>query len=1294
LSLNWRRLAALGAGFVALPFAMLAAGFMLELTIDVSPWRGLAERQASAALGRPVTLQGPLDLRLSRTLSLGLLVGELRVQNATGFTQADLLSLKQARAELNLIQALQGRVQLDQIEARDAQLQLERNAEGRENWSASLAREGGRPVVELDIGQFTLHRLNLRYQDISKAQQYALTLDELTGSARAGAPLRIALRGHGPSDLHTPGAPYNAPYSVALEGGPLALLLAGGEPWPFRLDAKFEDASLRSSGRLELQPSMALRLTALQGRFGQSELAGQLTLAFDKARPRLSGGLNFATLDLTPWLSRSEANPAAIAVASAAKSAATKAAPSVAPPFALRRLVPAGVDLELGLHVTNWLGLAVELRDAGLALRSDGQTAGLSLTATLAGIPLSGRLDLDTRPAAPKLTMQVAAADLALGPLLQQLNQDSDSPELQGQLARLELRLGTSGETLDSLWRELEFSLATSGGQIQLARQGGDASSATRTFALERLSLGARPGEPLRGQASGSLLGQRARLKLSAAPLQQLWRNIATPAALELALAPSKMNLRFGGLLQPSHWRETALNFAFKAPRSGDLAPYLRIAPDSKLAVDFSGQVQLSETALQLQQAKLKLGRSELVLDAWLGRGGADGSFYRAKLHSPLIDVAELSTLRPPPRPTANRQPAEPLFPSALDWPDADLDLSLQRVVLARPDLADLLDLSLQARLRDGRLLPSALAGKVAGQALQGVLELDPRAEQLSAKLELSSGPIDIGAMLRGLGAAESINGHAQAVQFSLSGQGNSVREFFSQAVLEGHISGGRVSVLDRGRRPLTEISVEQAYLHAAAGLPLWLELDGSVDQTPLTLGLRIGTLAGFTVLNGRLPFWLEAKGAGTLLQLEGRVTLPLGREGDLTFEASGDRLDSLTALTKVNLPPWGPWRLRGPVRMTPDGFELEQLRLRVGESQLGGSGNLDLSGPRPRLDARLSGRSVQLADFPTPELADGPQGKAEDNTADKAEDEATAPAQGNAVMSLRSKVGRLAARTEGLLSAGFLRRFDANIDVVVREVFSGNDRLADGELHLELKDGRLRLDPAFVNLPGGGMRLTASFDPTGEQIKFAAQATVERFDYGIIARRMGREGNVQGLFSMNLDLTGQAPTLDTVLRKANGKVDVAVWPTNLRADVFNLWTVNLVLNLIPLIDPGGQPHVNCVVARFDLKDGKLTEDNLTIDTTRVRVRGSGFADLTTDELNFVFRPRAKGFALFRLQTPLRVSGTLNNQRIGIQRGDLIGSTIRSVLSPIWLPIERLMLGPNPPDGADICTDPIRSSAR
>jgi uncharacterized protein involved in outer membrane biogenesis len=454
------------------------------------------------------------------------------------------------------------------------------------------------------------------------------------------------------------------------------------------------------------------------------------------------------------------------------------------------------------------------------------------------------------------------------------------------------------------------------------------------------------------------------------------------------------------------------------------------------------------------------------------------------------------------------------------------------------------------------------------------------------------------------------------------------------------------------------------------------MRLEGTLDQTAVRVQLSTGSLTHFAGDATRVPFAMTAQAAGTRLNLDGDVTLPLGSAAQLTFEMSGERLDSLSELARVELPAWGPWSLRGPIRMSATGYEVQALTVNVGRSRLGGSGTLDVGGPRPRLQMQVAAPTLQLDDFPMPpRLTDPPE----------------SPVQGGG---MRGATSRLAGRVDRLLSARFLRRFDATVDVQADEVLSGADRLADGALHLKLQEGRLDLDPALVNLPGGGMRLSMSYDLKESEVDFHVAARVESFDYGIIARRLNRADDVRGLFSMNLELAGRAPSLDSIMRNASGRLDIAVWPTELRSGMFNLWSANLVLTLLPLIDPGIKSQVNCIVARLDLKDGDLRDDKILIDTTTVRIRGAGHADLRSEELAFVFRPRAKGPGLFRLQTPLRVSGTLTDQRFGVDQREAAFSVMRMIASPILVPIEWLTLGPQPRDGADVCTDPLRAGSR
>ena len=90
--------------------------------------------------------------------------------------------------------------------------------------------------------------------------------------------------------------------------------------------------------------------------------------------------------------------------------------------------------------------------------------------------------------------------------------------------------------------------------------------------------------------------------------------------------------------------------------------------------------------------------------------------------------------------------------------------------------------------------------------------------------------------------------------------------------------------MLGAAQRPVTEIRVREAVIGAAAGQPVRMRLDGTLDQTPVRIQLSTGSFADFAGDATRVPFAMTAQAAGTRLSLDGEVTLPLGSAGQLTL--------------------------------------------------------------------------------------------------------------------------------------------------------------------------------------------------------------------------------------------------------------------------------------------------------------------------------------------------------------------------------------------------------------------------
>jgi uncharacterized protein involved in outer membrane biogenesis len=1285
-----RRFALLFAALVGVPLGLVLSATLVVVamalsgtSIDASRWRDAAAVRASAALGRPVILVGALELAPTLSREVAVRVGALRILNPPGFTGQEFLALDELRARVDLFDVLRGRLRSSSIEARRVDLRLERGADGSGNWTASPRPDSRPRQPAIDIARVALQRLDIHYNDARSATGRSVELDDLSGSAGRDRPLRLAARGR-----LEPGRDF----ALAIEGGPMRLLQDDAESWPFTFEVNAQGARLHADGALDARQGTvrvqvearaadlapierltgsplpefggssvrctvtvaadSVHISDLHGRLGESDISGHLSLAFGGARPRVSGALRADALDLRPFL----------VAPSPAESRPPETGARAEQALPLRDL--SAVDAEVDLTIERWLGLSVDVRDVSLAWRGDERGVRIPMSATIAGVPFAGGLAFDTSSSTPALAMHLGADDAVLSELAQSLGLQG---EVDGRVGRVRLRINGRGDTPASLARDLELSLTLAAAQLRFA---GAASANPINASIDTLDLAARGSERLQGHARGSLQGERARLRFRGGTLPDMLRDRVLPLELDLALTQARLRLD-GTLALADPIRDTALRFDFQARRAGDLARWLSVSPQADLPVVVRGNVRRSDAALTLNTT-LEIGQSRVTINArTLSASGRPRIV--ASVRSALIDARELSTLHAGSGVDGDGRPRSTAGPSPAlgDLADVDIDVQVQRLLVGRTSFQDL---AFVARSRDGRLLPSALTGKIVGAPFTASFDMDLQASQPAANLMLSTGAINLGALLRGLGVADDLDGHAQSVRFNLQGRGRNLGEWARHSAFDLRVTGGSLAVRGAARSTITEMSVGEARIGALAGEPVRARLEGGIDQTPVTIDVTSGTLAEFAADAGHVPFALAARAAGTQLALDGEVSLPLGSGGQLIFEMRGERLDSLSTLARVELPPWGPWSFSSPIHMTSAGYELPSLHARVGDSELRGTAALDLSGPRPYLNLHVAAPTIQLDDFPLPQrLVDSPETAEQDR-------------------GLRRAASRMAGRTERLLSAAFLRRLDATVDVKAKEVLSGGDRLLDGAVRLQLAGGHLSLDPAVINLPGGAIRLSISYALKEPDVELAVAARVERFDYGILARRIDRTQNLRGLLSLDLDLVGSAPSLETIMHNASGRADFAIWPDELGGSVFNFWSVNLLLQVVPLIDPDARPKVNCIIGRFDLKHGNLSDDKILIDTSAVRVRGAGRANLATEQLEFVFRPRAKGLALFRLQNPLHVTGNLGDQRFGFKRRDTVESVMRMIASPILVPIERLTLGPLPRDGADVCTDPLRSA--
>jgi uncharacterized protein involved in outer membrane biogenesis len=564
------------------------------------------------------------------------------------------------------------------------------------------------------------------------------------------------------------------------------------------------------------------------------------------------------------------------------------------------------------------------------------------------------------------------------------------------------------------------------------------------------------------------------------------------------------------------------------------------------------------------------------------------------------------------------------------------------------------------------------LKGDVAGEKIGAKGDLMARGQHPEINLAFGIRDVDVGAILSALGLVEGMDASVGDAGFKVSINGGSLKQILEQSSLSFAVRNGRWKVSIPNTRARVDITDLSGAIQVQGDKALTMDLRGRIEQTPLKLRITGAPLARYVINPRELPLAIQAELANTRLDFSSKVALPVSsRNLELALKVSGNRLDDLDDLLRMDLPPIGPILLDTRLKITKTGYDLSILRIGVGKSRLTGRMKLDTTRQKPRLDVKLVSDLIRIDDF----VARKPEGARQKPAAAK-----TPPAEKKA-----KEPKAAAANRRNPLSHEVLSQLDADISVEARQVTSGKDKLGDALMKLTLKDSRLAVEPLRVNVPGGGVQVDFDYLPTPTDVTVNVKADIDKFDLGIMFRRAKPGTDMGGIFSLDAKLHSTAPDLKHVMEDSGGHFNFMLVPKNFSSGIIDLWAVNLLSAIMSKASEKDKSEINCLVVRLAMQDGLMKEKAIYMDTTKMRIAGKAAINFKTRKLDITLVPKAKKPEFFSLAVPIKVQGTFDDFGLGIGVGRLAGSVLSFITSPILVPIRRIFAKKVPADGRDAC---------
>lgn len=420
---------------------------------------------------------------------------------------------------------------------------------------------------------------------------------------------------------------------------------------------------------------------------------------------------------------------------------------------------------------------------------------------------------------------------------------------------------------------------------------------------------------------------------------------------------------------------------------------------------------------------------------------------------------------------------------------------------------------------------------------------------------------------------------------------------------------------------------------------PIAFQATGSFQKAPLTLSGSVAPLKELRDTSKPYPVKLEGALADVRLAIDGTIKEPLDFNGlDMRLSMAGAKLQEVGDMLGVPLPPLPDFRGTSVLTGGDAHFALQALSLKAGKSDLEGGIDIDASKKVPQIKAQLTSNFVDLADFI------GLAG--------------AKPARSSAPAKPPSPSGRVLPDTK--IAVNKLPGVNADLSFYATRIKSVGGLPIDAvALGVQVQNGTLAIKPLRFRTARGDVALDFEFTPYTRDSppKMHADVDVRHIDLKRLLDRPSEPAMLQqtaGIVGGFIKVDSTGVSTREFLAHMNGDAGFFMENGQVSALLDQLAPID-VLGALGVYLTGGKPvPIDCLVSRFDIKQGVATATTLIFNTNDDTIVGKGNVNFADETIFLDLTPYNRHFTAVSLRTPVDIRGTLKKPAFHLETGQLI----------------------------------------
>jgi AsmA family protein len=434
------------------------------------------------------------------------------------------------------------------------------------------------------------------------------------------------------------------------------------------------------------------------------------------------------------------------------------------------------------------------------------------------------------------------------------------------------------------------------------------------------------------------------------------------------------------------------------------------------------------------------------------------------------------------------------------------------------------------------------------------------------------------------------------------------------------------------------------------------IELIGSFNNIPLNVSGKVGSLAGIIDPDVSFPVDLKADVAQIKIDIAGKIRDPIAAKGiDIRMTVRGDDLSRIEDVTKEPLPLTikGPFHLSGHlVAANPEKFQVSDIAIQLGDSQLNGSVILDRSAKKARISGNIVSETLDLRPL------------------------LTRPEKKTAASKEKSKK----AFKDTPLKLDALHLTNAALDVRIKQLLLPELALDNIETRVNLKDGNLDVNPLTAVIGGGRLNSRLNFKAKENTADVDLNMDIKQMDIGEMLKKLEITQAVEGILDLDVNFIGQGNSVAAIMAGANGKVVATLGQGKIPMGYFNYIGADIGSSFMKLINPFDKKmdsaQINCAVCDFHIKNGMAKSKVIIIDDPQKTLFSRGNINLKTESLDFHIGTKPKegigtagtgklSISLSKITKPFKLGGTLAHPSLEIDIVNTATTIGAALLGPV-----------------------------